>query len=342
MKKKDFLINGSLALGTVILFFGGAELALRLTGIVSVKPNPPKIYQTSAVADISYELKPNIAVQAYRSTVTTNSLGFRSAEIDQQKSTVAILGDSIAFGYGLENDQMITAKIQSGITDWNILNSGVPGYNLIQQTATYREKVKPLNPKAVVLIFHFNDVEEVGLELGQLDAQGILRPQGWTPTEELCAPITKGILGMIPGKCWLDGHSAFYKAIKKFANARQGKVDLKEQEQAAKSDAFSENISDENLKRYGEYLAKLNAELPPDLPRLFVIWPERLLHFVARPKLHMIAEANGFKVLDLYEVFGNEAETLGWDTVHPSAATAAKAAEVILAAMRHYGLVKSS
>ena len=337
MRPRDISINLGLLLITIILFFGGIEATLRLTGLVTVKPNPPKIFQQSAISDISYELKPNIAEHAYRSTVTTNSLGFRSAEVDPAKPIVAFLGDSITFGYGLEDAETITSRIQSELPGWNILNTGAPGYNLIQQTAVYREKVKKLDPKAIVLIFHFNDVEEVGLELAHLDDQGILRPQGWEPSEELCAPPETGILALVPGKCWLDLHSALYKGIKKYVNARQGSRDLEQQEQEAKANAFTENIADTNLEQYGIYLAKLRAELPEGLPRLFVIWPERHLHFIARPKLRSLAEANGFHVLDLYEVFGNEAETLSWDTVHPSSRSAEKGAQVIKAALEHYG-----
>jgi hypothetical protein len=42
-----------------------------------------------------------------------------------------------------------------------------------------------------------------------------------------------------------------------------------------------------------------------------------------------MAESHGFTVINLYDTFGNEAETLSWDTVHPSAKTIEKAAEVI-------------
>ncbi len=342
MKLRDAAINFGLLLATVVLFFGAIEVALRLTGIVTIKPNPPKIYQNSNIPDISYELKPNSSARAYRSTVTTNALGFRSAEVDATKPTLALLGDSITFGYGLEDGETIPARMQAILPAWNVLNTAAPGYNLIQQTATYREKVKKLNPKALILIFHFNDVEEVGLELGTLDEDGILRPQGWVPGTRACDPTERGILGLIPGRCFLDLHSALYKAVKKYANTRQGQHDLKEAERAATKNIYDENVSPENLARYGQYLEKLRVELPADLPRLFVIWPERQLHFIARPKLRAIAEANGFRVLDLYEIFGNRAETLGWDSVHPSAETAARGAEAIFSALEHFGMLAVS
>src|SRR3990167_8578925 len=107
-KHKERIINLSLLFATILFFFGGIEVTLRVTGMVSVKPNPPKIYQNSTNPEISYELKPNISERAYRSIVTTNSLGFRSPEIDPNKPLLAFLGDSITFGYGLNDDETIT------------------------------------------------------------------------------------------------------------------------------------------------------------------------------------------------------------------------------------------
>ena len=330
MKRKDLAINLGLLLGTIIFFFGGIELALRVTGMVSVKPNPPKIYQNSTNPEISYELKPNISERAYRSIVTTNSLGFRGPEIDPEKPLLAFLGDSITFGYGLNDDETITSRIQAELPAWKVLNTASPGYNLRQQTAVYEEKIKKLDPKALVLIFHFNDVEDFGV--AKLDNQGILRPEGWQPTEQMCAPITQGLMNWIPGKCWLDTHSAFYIAVKKFVSARQGKLDQKNQETAQQGNTDEESVTDASLQKYASYLDILVRSMPKDLPRLFIIW-------LARPKLAKIAEQRGFKVLDLYDIFGNQAETLSWDTVHPSAKTAAEAAVIILQTLQQEHLL---
>ncbi|MDO8648427.1 MAG: GDSL-type esterase/lipase family protein [Candidatus Peregrinibacteria bacterium] len=334
---RNTVINVSLLLATIAIFFGGIEFALRVTGLQTTKPNPPKIYQSSAIPDIRYELKPSISERAYRSTVTTNSLGFRGPELQEGKQLIAMLGDSITFGYGLEDDQTLPAHLQALLPEFNVLNTASPGYNLTQQTAVFREKVKKLNPTTLVLIFHFNDLEESGI--AHLDEQGILRPEGWTLEEEQCSPIKTGLMAYVPGKCWLDLRSAFYRAVKKFVTAQQGKRDLQEQEATAQENAFSENMKAESLKAYGETLAKLTALLPRDLPRLFVIWPERNLHFTAREQLKSLVEAQGFRVLDLYEVFGNDAETLSWDTVHPSAETAEHGADIIKAALEHYNLI---
>lgn len=336
---KSTIINLSLLCGSILLFFGGIEGTLRITGIVTVRPSPPHIYQRSSVPDISYELKPSIRARAYRATVTTNSNGFRSPESESSKSLVAILGDSIAFGYGVEDKETIPSRLQALLPDVAVLNAGVPGYNIIQQRAVYREKIRKLRPSALLLLFHWNDVEEATMGIASLDEGGILRPQRWKPTEEQCFPIQTGILHFLPGACWLDQHSALYIAMRKEINARQAQRDLKEQERSARADPFAENIRMESLERYAQELRALRQSLPRDLPRLFVIWPEHHLHLIARPALKEIARREGFRVLDLYEIFGNSPKTLSWDSVHPSPDTNAEAAQVIAATLEHYSLL---
>lgn len=323
---KNALLNGSLLLATIVLFFGGVEVALRMTGVVSMKPNPPRIFQENANPQIRYELRPNIAERAYRATVTTNSLGFRGLELDRGKPLIAVLGDSITFGYGLEDRETIPARLQELLPDVSVLNTAAPGYNIRQQAEVYGTKIRGLRPTVVILIFHPNDLESFGI--ASLDPQGILRPEGWQPTVEACAPVERGLLGLLPGRCFLDLRSAFYRAVKKFVNARQGQRDLKEQE-ASLADTEEDPIPLEHVAIYEKHLARLVSFLPSTLPRLFVIWPERYPHSVVLPPLKRIATLFGFTVLDLYEVFGNEPETLGWDTVHPSAETAARAAAII-------------
>lgn len=336
---KNAIIHTGLLLGSILFFLGGIEVIIRLTGIVTVRPNPPRIYQRSEIPTISYELQPNLSLPAYRSTVTTNSLGFRSQELDPRTPLIAVLGDSITFGYGVEDHETIPAQLHRLLPHYNVLNAGVPGYNLIQQRTTYREKIRRLHPRALLLLFHFNDVEETNMDIAQLDPDGILRPQGWNPQVPTCSPIERGFLDLLPGKCWLDQHSAFYVALKKYLNARQAQRDLKEQEHAYRTDPFAENIRDESLRRYAVELHALHQLLPRTLPRLFIIWPERHLHLVARPKLKEIARREGFQLLDLYEVFGNHPETLPWDNVHPSPTTNAEAAKIIAAAIEHYELL---
>ncbi len=324
-------INIGLAFGSILAFFLIIEFGLRITGLQTVTPNPPKIYQRSANSEISYELKPNLRNErAYKAKVSTDSLGFRLNYPNPTPNPnttpnpiIAVLGDSITFGYGVHDDETLSAKIEEELNTYQLINAAVPGYQLTQEIAAYKEKILPLKPEGVILVFYWNDLD--GFASGILDDDGVLREAGWKPSQKSCSPIEEGLMGWIPGKCWLDDHSAFYKAFKKSINLRQSKAarDLERQEAATSQ----ESVKEEALVDYIRQLREFSRILPQK--RYFVIWPDDLWHRETKPQLIDAALRSGFEVVDLYEVFGNAVPTLPWDTVHPSTEAIEKAAKHI-------------
>lgn len=330
--------NLLLTLATIIVFFSGIEIAVRVLGIESGKPKTPPIYERSDDPALNYVLKPNLNETAFRATVKTDRRGFRSEEVHPGKKTMTILGDSIAFGYGLENDQTLAAKLNDALGGtFNIVNAAVPGYTLGQEAAIYREKIDVLHPSTLILVFYWNDLTD--RDPAVLDDDGNLQAPGWTPEQPKCHPIEDGVMGWIPGSCWLDLHSAFYRAMKKVVIARTEHRNLEEQQEEYRRDAFGDGVTEAQLAAYERTLAAFVKTLPRTVNLLFVIWPEKRLHLEATQKLRVIAEEQDFRVLNLYEVFGNKAESLTWDTVHPSAATVEEAAGVIKAALERWELL---
>ena len=265
-------------------------------------------------------------MKAFKKTVTTNSLGFRGPEIDMSRDRIAILGDSITFGYSLEDSESIPAVLGELMPEHSVVNAAVPGYNLSQQTGVYSEKIATLEPSQLVLIFYWNDL---GTQTAILHTDGTLRPPDWVPVDEECKPITTGVLGYIPGKCWLDLHSSFYRAVRKVVDGQEAKRRQVAQREESTNDPDADPVTTEKLETYQKELQALTALLPQKLPRLFVIWPDDNMHNISRPQLRSMATANGWDVLDLYDEFSNKAETLSYDRIHPSARTTKKAAELI-------------
>jgi len=317
------------------------EVGLRVTGIQTVKPRPPQIYQEAENPAISYTLKPNVNERAFRSIVTTDENGFRinetssfhsapenAEEIEKQKigkPNIAVLGDSITFGYGVENYETLPAVLEELIPDYHFINTGVPGYFLSQEVALYNKITRKMDPEALILVFYWNDLHD--FNPGVLDEQGILRTADWEPKAIECDPIKDGILKYIPGKCWLDMHSAFYKAFKKLVNMVHNNRVLEETRQEANAGDVTDPVDMKNLEVYIEQLTNFTDTLPID--HYFVIWPDRFVHTDSKAELIKAATKLEYTVIDLSEIFGNSAPTLGWDTVHPSAQTIEKAAEYI-------------
>ena len=321
--------------GSILFFFLIIEFALRLTGLQTVKPNPPQVYQKHDNAVISYTLKPNINEKAFRSVVTTDENGFRINTQTREaktkhKPTIAVLGDSITFGYGVENNETLPARLEERMPDFHFLNTGVPGYLLSQEVALYNSITRKMDPEAVMIVFFWNDLD--GFEPGQLDDLGILRQHGWTPKEQVCQPINEGILQYLPKQCWLDTHSAFYKAFIKMVNMVSGNKALEQTREKAAQGEVTDPVNMENLQTYIKQLTAFTATLP--VKHYFVIWPDRYVHTESRQALITAAEKLEYIVIDLTDIFGNNAPTLGWDTVHPHPDTIQKAAEYIESIMR--------
>ena len=333
LRARDHAINIGLLLLTLTIVIGGAEAGLRMTGIEKGRVAPPPLYRRNTDPDISYELKPTMREQAFRSTVTTNALGFRSPEPDPEKPIVAVLGDSITFGYGVEDEETLPSRLQMHLPNYSVLNAGVPGYTIVQERATWEKKLKALDPEILMLVFYWNDMSE--FVPADLSADGNLHPRGQVPTKPVCAPIRDGIMGLIPGKCWLDTHSAVYRVLKKLVLQKTMQRDLAEQRKAYAEDPSYEYLTDSGFQTYATEFRRLAAAVPADLKKIFVIWPDKSLHVTLRPRLRQLAGDAGFTVIDLYDTFGNEAETLTWDTVHPSAKTLEKAAAAIAGVMKY-------
>ncbi|MCA9370747.1 MAG: SGNH/GDSL hydrolase family protein [Candidatus Peregrinibacteria bacterium] len=308
--KRDLLINGSLAVTSLLIFTLAIEYGLRVTGLQTVEPNPPKIYVRDENPHISYKLKPNLKDEpAYKATVSTDEFGMRESgnqlNVNSQLLTV-ILGDSIAFGYGVNDNETLASQL-SVLSSQLFINAAVPGYQLEQERALYEDYVQDLKPDAVMIVFFWNDLD--GLKPGILDDDGILRGYGWKPGDDT--------------RPWLERHSAFYKAFRKLMSLRASKKHQEHEREHAKE----ERVSRDTLEKYVQDLRAFATILPQE--KFFVIWPDNFLHEDTKPILTSEAKAAGFTVIDLYELFGNHVETLGWDTVHPSLNSIKQAADFI-------------
>jgi len=162
------LLAGGLVL--VIVFFT-MEIACRFfyaQGRIFFFPhlNVPPIFRPSRNPDTPYELQPGFRGFAYGVPVRINALGFRGEDPDPIKndrtSRIVILGDSTAFGFGVEEDDCLVNRLQvlldaSG-TEVEVLNAGIPGYGLRGEIAVLEEKVRALQPDIVVVVFDANDL----------------------------------------------------------------------------------------------------------------------------------------------------------------------------------------
>ncbi len=323
---RPWLINAGLLILTIVIVLLLGEFFLRVTGIQKVVPLNPPIYRADPDPEISYSLIPSHAASAYGSWVVTNSLGFRSPELPKGASPLVLLGDSLVFGFGVAQDQMIGSDLQRMLPGVPVLSAGASGYNVSQERALFERSIAPLHPRGLFLFFVGNDFDPTLT----LDPQGYLRSSGsaLTYSQELDQSIHQAGTLPIPFKTFLQRHSALFTFLERATKS------LPLRKHGTPPNVFVDSVTDAQLQAYGAQLHRLSQAAGP-IPKLFVIWPEENLHLHAREVLRQMAAREGFAVLDLYDIYGNTYASLGWDG-HPNAATNRRTASLLFDAIKAF------
>lgn len=141
---------------------------------------PPQALCGEYDADLGWRNRANvhtrIAAQGATYDVTINSHGQRGGERDLVKppgvKRVVLLGDSTAWGWGVDDELMWPHQVEHALPQVEIINLSVPGYGTDQELwALEREGLK-FAPDLVLLAFVHNDT----LYNGDDDMQGMAKP----------------------------------------------------------------------------------------------------------------------------------------------------------------------
>lgn len=145
----------------ILIFLIISQIILSLTSVCKIPNDNNSIYQQSKIENLSFELKPE-------SRLYINKEGFRDDDNFKEEYDIVMMGDSILFGTGIYNNSNIVSEIlerkfeESSI---QILNSGVPGYNLEQINYYYREKIGKISSKKIILVVSPNDLDPLFIPL---------------------------------------------------------------------------------------------------------------------------------------------------------------------------------
>lgn len=102
-------------------------------------------------------------------TYSINSLGLRGPEPGRKKGSIdiVIIGDSISFGLGVEDDYIYPVVLEKKLNSWakkknvpldfEVYNCSVPGYNSTQEYFFCKDFIEAIRPKIVILQYFFND-----------------------------------------------------------------------------------------------------------------------------------------------------------------------------------------
>lgn len=294
------------------------EAALRLIGVSvgTVQINRQTVRRT-ANGRLRFELRPGALARAeveYR----INALGLRGPETALEKPPgvrrVAVLGDSIAFGYWVaERDafpRQLEAMLAGGVgARVEVLDFGVPGYNLDQEIETLRTKAFDFSPDVVVVAFCLNDLEGVfSYELGLVQDRAL---QG----RSLVGRLREGLLRHSLFFSWIEYRLSELAARRRYVAARN----------PLEGPLYAEAVSQQKVALDGK-LAVLSSLLRQrGVPGLVVVFPVLGARFARYPyrELHQVvlrsAEEAGLAGLDLLSCYSSyDFRELRVDVVHPS------------------------
>lgn len=156
-----------LIVASVVLTLGLAEGALRRWSPAWIIPYPPRCYRPDLFERFDahgYRLHPSrVLGLSYppgaprRVTVTSNADGFRDRRDFRDgdpRPRVVVLGDSMVFGMGVEEDERVTEALERLEPGWRVDNLGMVGFGPdLMLRALEAVRFEPAPRAAVVAIF---------------------------------------------------------------------------------------------------------------------------------------------------------------------------------------------
>ncbi|MCO4771374.1 MAG: SGNH/GDSL hydrolase family protein [Deltaproteobacteria bacterium] len=153
----------------LVLVLAATELLLRL---VLGNFAQSRLLRHSEVPDICLETTPDLdlsytgwLLRTGATRMRTNSLGGRGGEVQPKPPgalRVVHIGDSFAFGQGVEEEESFAAvstrELSMERLTVDTLNFGVPGHGTPQSIALLEHKLLPLDPDVVLLHVFANDL----------------------------------------------------------------------------------------------------------------------------------------------------------------------------------------
>jgi lysophospholipase L1-like esterase len=267
---------------------------------------------------LRFDLRPR-AVAAAEVEYRINAAGLRGPEVEEEKppgvTRVAVLGDSIAFGYWVAEgdgfprqlERMLNAGAAAGRVE--VLNFGVPGYNLEQATEALRSRALRFAPDLVVLALCLNDLE------GAFSYEYGLTVDRSARRESLAGRIADALLQHSRLFAWIEYRLAEREARRAFVRARN----------PMPGPLYAEAVSQQEAEleaRLGTLSVLLREAGVPGLVAVFPTFGERFDRYPHRDLHRAVlaaADKASLAALDLLDCFAAyDFRAVRVDVVHPS------------------------
>ncbi|MGH8498107.1 MAG: SGNH/GDSL hydrolase family protein [Methylococcales bacterium] len=218
---KVLLVLGSILFCLTVFLIG--EFTTRYFSNITFFGNSKNLFLPKAFG-LSLGNAKNIEAVSFGSKVFTDQYGFRIPEHQTSRSKASkqealfILGDSVAFGPGLDEEKTFSGMLRAEFPDLEVYNSSVIGYS----TRDYRNVINsfPLAAKGidhVFLLFCLNDISnESAKEIKQFidDSRNVNRSNGQLTHAQSFVDILKGFEFFGAMNEFLRSNSKLYLLLK--------------------------------------------------------------------------------------------------------------------------------
>jgi lysophospholipase L1-like esterase len=165
INSRGILINLSLILLSTLFALFLSEIALRLMGFdpLYVSPERDRFWKYDTL--MGWAHKPGqegiFETPQFRTVVRINENGLRdrrhSYERQNDIERILVLGDSFAWGYGVEESERFSQLLEKSL-DVEVINAGVSGYSTDQELLWYKNEGIKYETDLVILVLAGNDV----------------------------------------------------------------------------------------------------------------------------------------------------------------------------------------
>jgi len=171
-KIRGILINLSLIIVSTLFALSLSEIALRLVGFkpLYVSPERDRFWKYDSTLGWAHEPGQDgiFETPQFRTFVRINQKGLRDREhlYERENDTerILVLGDSFAWGYGVEESERFSQLLEKSL-DAEVINAGVSGYSTDQELLWYRNEGTKYETDLVILVLAGNDVGDNDREL---------------------------------------------------------------------------------------------------------------------------------------------------------------------------------
>ena len=162
----------ALIFSTIIVLFS-VEWGLRIFNPFGVEFFHNLPYHMQGMVDdpsLGYKHPGSVGYWLGTNRVELNSHGLRDDEIPYNKPAgekrILVLGDSVTFGWGVSQGETFSDRMEYLLNElpgerWQVINSGVNGYNTEQEATYLRIEGMRYSPDFVLLVYVSNDMDPI-------------------------------------------------------------------------------------------------------------------------------------------------------------------------------------